>query len=80
MWDVRSGQALEDIPISEGDTLSAAFSPDDDTLYTSAGDSALRTWDLTGGRSTSPRRSGRLASLGGADTWLPGRRPSKIRG
>ncbi|WP_328519281.1 nSTAND1 domain-containing NTPase [Kribbella sp. NBC_00359] len=50
VWDVASGLALEDVPISEGDTLTAAFSSDDKTLYTSAGDSAVRTWDLTGSR------------------------------
>ncbi|MEV5962086.1 WD40 repeat domain-containing protein [Kribbella sp. NPDC051952] len=50
VWDVAAGSALEDIPISEGDTLTAAFSPDDKTLYTSAGDGALRSWDLTGNR------------------------------
>ncbi|RZU03375.1 DNA-binding SARP family transcriptional activator [Kribbella rubisoli] len=48
VWDTATGAPLEDIPISERDTLTAAFGPRDDKLYTSAGDSALRSWDLTG--------------------------------
>jgi WD40 repeat protein len=50
VWEVATGALLEDMPIHESDTLTAAFSPKDDTLYTSAGDGALRTWDLVGRR------------------------------
>lgn len=50
VWDVASGRALEDMQIAEGISLSAGFSPDDGTLYTAAGDGAVRSWDLTGRR------------------------------
>ncbi|MER7249008.1 BTAD domain-containing putative transcriptional regulator [Kribbella sp. NPDC000426] len=48
VWDTADGATLENIPLSERDSLAGAFSPRDDTLYTSAGDGALRSWDLTG--------------------------------
>ncbi|MFC6162324.1 nSTAND1 domain-containing NTPase [Kribbella jiaozuonensis] len=48
VWDTASGAPGENIPIAERDSLTAAFGPRDDKLYTSAGDSALRSWDLTG--------------------------------
>ncbi|TDW98572.1 BTAD domain-containing putative transcriptional regulator [Kribbella sp. VKM Ac-2566] len=48
VWDTASGSPLEEMPIFDGDTLTAAFSPDDDTLYTSGGDGAIRSWDLPG--------------------------------
>ena len=45
-FDATDGVLLEDMLIQESDTQTAAFSPADDTLYTSAGDGALRSWDL----------------------------------
>jgi WD40 repeat protein/DNA-binding SARP family transcriptional activator len=50
LWQVSNGKLLDEIQIAEGDSLGAAFSPDDGTLYTAGGDAALRTWDLTGRR------------------------------
>jgi WD40 repeat protein len=50
VWHARDGMSSEDMLIQESDSLTAAFSPGDDTLYTSAGDGALRSWDLTGHR------------------------------
>ncbi|HEY0695765.1 MAG TPA: WD40 repeat domain-containing protein, partial [Kribbella sp.] len=51
VWEVATGRAVQEVQISEGDSLSAGFSPDDETLYTEAADGALRSWDLSGGRS-----------------------------
>jgi WD40 repeat protein/DNA-binding SARP family transcriptional activator/energy-coupling factor transporter ATP-binding protein EcfA2 len=50
VWEVASGRVLEEVQISEGDSLTAGFSPDDATLYTETADGALRSWDLTGRR------------------------------
>ena len=58
-------------------TLTAAFSPDDDTLYTSAGDSALRT--LGSHRQPQVRHADEepdRASSGVADSSRPAARPS----
>lgn len=48
VWDAADGALTAEMPISERDSLTAAFGPRDDMLYTSAGDGALRGWDLTG--------------------------------
>ncbi len=50
VWETSTGKVREDIGIAEGDSLAAAFSPDDKVLHTAAGDGMLRSWDLTGER------------------------------
>ncbi|WP_166665752.1 nSTAND1 domain-containing NTPase [Kribbella caucasensis] len=49
VWDVAEGRVVEELEIRDQDLWDVGFSPDDETLYT-AGNGALRSWDLSGKR------------------------------